>query len=430
MRERRGGEEPARIAAGLRSRAKRDRRAARVPRAAQAALDRLRRRCVGCCCSSAAIVFVDTMFFVGADAAPAALRGRARPVEGRAPASSPRRIRAGALVGGIPSGHRDGALRRQADGARRPRRDRGDDALRLRTAEAIWLLDLARFLQGFASALLVDRRPRVARRRGAGRAARALIGAAMAAAIVGALFGPVLGAAALGGRRRPTFGGVGLLRRSASRRGPLATRALARARRRSRSAVLLAALRSRRIAARRLVRRAARRSSSGRSACSRRCAWTSSASAAVAIGGDLARPRRARGDGQRRSSDASPDRVGRLLPLDAGSVLAAGIVVALFPLAEQSRCAVRRCSSSSPASRSEASGRRRCRCSPTRPSTRGLDYAYAFALINLAWAPGRASAPSGGGALAEVTSDAVPYLLLAALLRAYACRAVAIASSS
>jgi MFS family permease len=44
----------------------------------------------------------------------------------------------------------------------------------------------------------------------------------------------------------------------------------------------------------------------------------------------------------------------------------------------------------------------------------GLDYAYAFALINLAWAIGQASGSSGGGALAEVTADAIPYLLLSA----------------
>jgi MFS family permease len=43
---------------------------------------------------------------------------------------------------------------------------------------------------------------------------------------------------------------------------------------------------------------------------------------------------------------------------------------------------------------------------------RGLEYAYAFALINIAWAPGQALGAVGGGGLAEVTSDAVPYLLL------------------
>jgi MFS family permease len=43
---------------------------------------------------------------------------------------------------------------------------------------------------------------------------------------------------------------------------------------------------------------------------------------------------------------------------------------------------------------------------------RGLDYAYGFALVNMAWAPGQALGASGGGALARATSDAVPYLIL------------------
>jgi MFS family permease len=42
----------------------------------------------------------------------------------------------------------------------------------------------------------------------------------------------------------------------------------------------------------------------------------------------------------------------------------------------------------------------------------GLDVAWAFALINLAWAPGQALGAFGGGALARATGDAVPYLLL------------------
>jgi MFS family permease len=44
----------------------------------------------------------------------------------------------------------------------------------------------------------------------------------------------------------------------------------------------------------------------------------------------------------------------------------------------------------------------------------GLDHVYAFALITLAWAPGAVAGPAAGGALAEATSDAVPYLCLAA----------------
>jgi MFS family permease len=46
---------------------------------------------------------------------------------------------------------------------------------------------------------------------------------------------------------------------------------------------------------------------------------------------------------------------------------------------------------------------------------RGLDYAYGFALVNLAWAPGQAIGASGGGALARATADAVPYLVLSGL---------------
>jgi MFS family permease len=44
---------------------------------------------------------------------------------------------------------------------------------------------------------------------------------------------------------------------------------------------------------------------------------------------------------------------------------------------------------------------------------RGLDYGYTFALVTLAWAPGQALGAAGGGALAHVASDKVPYLVLA-----------------
>jgi predicted MFS family arabinose efflux permease len=46
---------------------------------------------------------------------------------------------------------------------------------------------------------------------------------------------------------------------------------------------------------------------------------------------------------------------------------------------------------------------------------RALDYGYAFALVNLAWAPGQTGGSALGGAVAEKTSDAVPYLVLAAV---------------
>ena len=53
---------------------------------------------------------------------------------------------------------------------------------------------------------------------------------------------------------------------------------------------------------------------------------------------------------------------------------------------------------------------------------RNLDQGLAFGLGNLAWASGQAVAAAGGGALAQVTSDLVPYVLLVA-----ACAATVIA---
>ena len=46
---------------------------------------------------------------------------------------------------------------------------------------------------------------------------------------------------------------------------------------------------------------------------------------------------------------------------------------------------------------------------------RGLDHGYTFALVNLAWAPGQALGAAGGGAVAHATRDAVPYLGLSAV---------------
>jgi predicted MFS family arabinose efflux permease len=56
----------------------------------------------------------------------------------------------------------------------------------------------------------------------------------------------------------------------------------------------------------------------------------------------------------------------------------------------------------------------------------GLDTAYAFAFFNLGWAAGFTIGAAGGGALAQATSDPVPYLLIAA---AYAA-SLAVASST
>jgi hypothetical protein len=43
-----------------------------------------------------------------------------------------------------------------------------------------------------------------------------------------------------------------------------------------------------------------------------------------------------------------------------------------------------------------------------------LDDAYAYAFFNLAWAAGFTIGAAGGGAVAQVTADAVPYLVIAA----------------
>src|SRR5206468_4054553 len=45
----------------------------------------------------------------------------------------------------------------------------------------------------------------------------------------------------------------------------------------------------------------------------------------------------------------------------------------------------------------------------------GLDYAFGFAIINLAWAPSQVVGSAGGGRLADTTSDATVYLVLATL---------------
>jgi MFS family permease len=45
----------------------------------------------------------------------------------------------------------------------------------------------------------------------------------------------------------------------------------------------------------------------------------------------------------------------------------------------------------------------------------GLDYAFGFTIVNMAWAPAQIGGAAGGSALAQLTSDAVPYLTVCAL---------------
>jgi MFS family permease len=105
------------------------------------------------------------------------------------------------------------------------------------------------------------------------------------------------------------------------------------------------------------------------------------------------------------------DRRGRLLPLRVG-LIASGAITATIPWVGQGwvlAIAIVFAASAfgtfwSPALSSVAD----------RADLIGLDHAYGFALINLAWAPGAALGAAGGGALARATTDAVPYLVLSA----------------
>ena len=105
------------------------------------------------------------------------------------------------------------------------------------------------------------------------------------------------------------------------------------------------------------------------------------------------------------------DRRGRLAPLRAG-LLGGAVTTALLPVIEHgwllaAVIVVAACAYSSfwaPAMSMLAD----------RAEELGLDYAYGFALINLAWAPGAPPAPRSG-AVARATTDGVVYGALAAL---------------
>ena len=106
------------------------------------------------------------------------------------------------------------------------------------------------------------------------------------------------------------------------------------------------------------------------------------------------------------------DRRGRLAPLRAG-LLSGAVTTALLPVIERgwllaAMIVVAACAYSAfwaPAMSMLAD----------RAEELGLDYAYGFALINLAWAPGAAAGAALGGAVARATTDGVVYGTLAAL---------------
>jgi MFS family permease len=275
-------------------------------------------------------------------------------------------------------------------------------------ADTVWELDLARFLQGVSSAFswtgalawLVAAAP--LRRRGE------LIGTAFGAAIVGALFGPVLGVVASFIGSGWTFGGVAVLALvlavaaattpAATPTEPQPVRQLFRALtvRRIQIAIwlcLVPALLFGNLG----VLAPLRLSELG---------W-----GAAAVGGTylvMAAIEAAWAPVLGRASD----RYGRFLPLRS-ALLASAILTVLLPWPERAWLLAALVICAGFAFGSFWTPAMSMVTDEAEPL--GLDYGYAFALVNIAWAPGQAGGAAIGGALAAATSDAVPYLLLTAI---------------
>jgi MFS family permease len=353
-----------------------------------------------------AIVFVDTMFYAAlTPLLPEYAADHDLSKAGAGLLSAAYAL--GALVGGIPGG---------VAAARfgvRPTVLVGLAGMAVTTltfglADNIVVLDLARFLQGVSSsfswtaalAWLVAAAPPA--RRGE------TIGAAMAAAIFGALFGPVVGATASYIGTAAAFGSVavfaGVLAVAALRTPTFAPQKPQPVRR------LFAATRDRHIASAIWfvaipsllfgtlnVLGPLRLSALGLSTLAIGAIWLTSALFEALMAPAIGRV---------------SDRRGRLMPLRVG-LLAAGLTVATLPWIDQAWLlaagvvvlSIAAGSFWSPAMSLLAD----------RAEEIGLDYAYGFALITLAWAPAAAAGSAVGGAVARATSDAVVYLALSAL---------------
>ena len=273
------------------------------------------------------------------------------------------------------------------------------------TGDSILVLDLSRFVQGAGSALawtagltwLISETP--ADRRGQ------TIGTAMATAIVGALFGPVLGGVASVVGKAEAFGAAGLLALGLA--AWAATMHAPRPATRQPLRVLAGALRHRRIVlgvwfvalpalffGTLSVLAPLRLEELGFSAVAIGTLWLGTAALEAAANPAVGR---------------ISDRIGRLAPMRA-CVLAGSIFTALLPWPNRAAflaalvvlAGVSFGSFWTPA----------MSLLTDQAEHLGLEYAYMFALINIAWAPGQALGAAGSGALAEATSDALPYLLL------------------
>jgi MFS family permease len=353
-----------------------------------------------------AIVLVDTMFFT---ALTPLLAHYVKELDlGKAGAGVLQAMYpAGALVAGIPSGMaatRLGVKRTVLIGL---------SLLAVTTAafglaESAWTLDLARFLQGVSSAFswtgalawLVAAAP-------PGRRGQ-LIGSAFGAAITGALFGPVVGAVASFTGSAPAFGAVALLAVAlafVAATTPSPTRARAQP-----LGMLLQALRVSKIRTglwlcvvpsllfgTLSVLAPLRLSRLGWGAAAIGATYLASAALEAGWAPILGR---------------LSDRYGRLAPLRA-ALLGSAIVAILLPwpntawlLATLVVCAGFAFGSFWIPAMSMITD---------AAEERGLEYGYAFALVNIAWAPGQAGGSAIGGAVASATTDAVSYLGLAAL---------------
>jgi len=275
-------------------------------------------------------------------------------------------------------------------------------------ANSVWALDLARFVQGMSSAFswtgslawLVAAAP-------PGRRGR-LIGSAFGAAIAGALFGPVLGAIASFTGTGPAFGavaGIALLLAAAAWRTPSATPSNPQPLR-----MLFRALEGRRIQiavwlcvvpallfGNLSVLAPLKLSQLGWSAAAIGGTYLVMASLEAGWAPVLGR---------------IADQRGRFPPLRA-ALLGSAVIAALLPWPSQPWLLAVLIviggfffgSFWTPAMSMVTD----------EAEAFGLDYGYAFALINIAWAPGQAAGSALGGLAASATSDAVPYLALAAI---------------
>jgi predicted MFS family arabinose efflux permease len=271
-----------------------------------------------------------------------------------------------------------------------------------------WQLDVARFLQGLASAFswtgalawLVAASP-------PGRRGR-LIGAAFATAVGGALFGPVLGGVASIAGIGWTFGVVGVASLglvawaattpSARPEQPQSVRMLAHAFRDPRMLaacwfVVLPALLFGTVSVLAPLRLAALGFGSVAIGAVFLCTGVFEAANNIVVG-------------------RLSDRLGPLFPIRIG--LAASIVVAaVYPWPDErfALAVVVVCGGLAFGTFFTPG----MTLVTNLSEARGLDHGYTFALVSLAWAPGQALGAAGGGALAHATSDAVPYLVLAGL---------------